>query len=313
MLFAAAETGSDLLFNPLGLTMFHAEGQKLLNSLPQISQDLPVAPELFQQIFSATEEQSAVSMETLAQTMEQDQGLTVNILRMANSVYYGLQSQVSSMRRAVVVLGLKEVRKLLLLLSIRGLEKCLQPGTFDIHAYWKHQVEVAHVVRALAEQCGPVDHDELFTAGLLHDLGKLITAILQPVHWGAIQSLARRKNLPLHLAEDLYWGLDHALIGALTLKTWFLPVSLTETINWHHNPGLALDCGQQAALLQMADALTHVLGESSETHAYSGWEQTLERLGLAFEFPLISAREILQSDAPSAYLHGLGISKAAAH
>jgi putative nucleotidyltransferase with HDIG domain len=294
--------------------MFFAQGQQFIQTLPEICQDLPVSPVLFQQIFLATGEGSTTSMEALGAVMEQDQGLAVKVLSMANSAYYGLQSRVSSVKRAVLVLGLKEVRKLLLLMSVRSLEKKLSPENLNIVAHWKHQVEVAHVAQALAVQSGAMDHDELFTAGLLHDLGKLIIAIHQPAHWRAVQDLVREKNRPLHQVEELYWGLDHALIGAMILKNWYLPASLTEPINWHHNPDLAQEYVTQARLLRLADFLTHThFATPSVSAAYHEWEQDLKSLDLTPQASNLAAQGILRSDRPSSFLQGLGLSASAAH
>jgi putative nucleotidyltransferase with HDIG domain len=294
--------------------MFFVQGQHFIQALPEISQDLPVSPVLFQQVFLATGEGATTSMEALGAVLEQDQGLAVKVLSMANSAYYGLQSQVSSVKRAVLVLGLKEVRKLLLLMSVRSLEKKLNSETLNIAAHWKHQVEVAHVAQALAVQSGATDHDELFTAGLLHDLGKLITAIHQPGHWRSVQKLAREKNIPLYQAEELYWGLDHALIRAMILKSWYLPTSLTEPINWHHNPDLAQEYVNQARLLCLADFLTHMhFAASSVSAVYDAWEQDLQSLDLTPQASNLAAQEILSSDRPSSFLRGLGLFAPAAH
>lgn len=293
--------------------MSFSEGQKFLNSLPEITVHLPVSPQLFQQIFSATAEHSTLSMDALGRIVEQDQGLAVKMLGMANSAYYGLQSQVTTVRRAVVVLGLKEIRKLLLLMSIRGLESGLKPGVFDVNTHWRHQVEVAHAAQALARQSTTFDPDEIFTLGLLHDLGKLITALFRPERWLAVQALARQKEIPLYQAEDLHWGLDHALIGAMTLKTWFFPTSLTEPINWHHNPDLSSGYSGQAALLRLADALSHMHAAQTELPEHSAWKQELESLVTGRQVLMSAAHEVLQSGAPAAFLHGLGIPQTTLH
>ena len=236
---------------------FHARGQNFLNELPEIHQDLPVSPLLFQALFSLTSVQSSSSLENISKVIEQDQGLTVRILTMANSAYYGLQSQVGSVHRAVMILGLQEVRKLLLLLNIRSLEQRLDANLFDVSIHWRHQVDVAHAAKIMAGHAPGVEPEELFTIGLLHDLGKMITALYRPDDWKAILELRSAKNVPLFMAEDAYWGLDHALIGAMTLKYWFLPASLTEPINWHHAPELAKDFGVQARMIRLADVLVH--------------------------------------------------------
>ncbi|WP_158269730.1 HDOD domain-containing protein [Desulfonatronum sp. SC1] len=243
---------------------FHARGQDFLNELPEIHQDLPVSPQLFQTLFSLTSDQSSSSLVDIAKVIEKDQGLTVRVLTMANSAYYGLQSQVGSVHRAVMILGLQEVRKLLLLLNIRSLEQRLDADIFDVSSHWRHQVDVAHAVKIMAGHAPGTDPEELFTIGLLHDLGKMITALYRPDDWKAILALCAAKNVPLFVAEDAYWGLDHALIGAMTLKSWFLPASLTEPINWHHAPGLAKDFEVQARMIRLADVLVrHQLDQHS--------------------------------------------------
>lgn len=288
--------------------MSFSEGRKFLNALPEIQQDLPISPRLFHEIFSAAKDNALASMDKLGRIIEQDQGLAVKILSMANSAYYGLQSQVVSVKRAVVVLGLKELRKMLLLIGIRGLESRLLPGVLDIQALWKHQVEVAHVAQSLTRTSDLADPEEMFTAGLLHDVGKLIIAIHEPRHWKTVERLAREKECALHRAEDAYWGLDHALIGAMTLKTWFLPISLTEPINWHHSPDQAQEFLLQARLLRLADALVHVHQDAIFT-VYSAWDRDADALRLKTEDTLTLARETLESDHTASFLQGFGLNR----
>lgn len=286
--------------------MFFSEGQKFLNALPGIHQDLPITPHLFQEIFSATKDNAHASMDKLGGIIAQDQGLAVKILSMANSAYYGLQSQVVSVKRAVVVLGLKEIRRMLLVIGIRGLENKLRPDILDIHALWKHQVDVAHVAHSLARVSTMADPEELFTAALLHDVGKLIIAIHEPRHWQTIERFAREKELALHCAEDAYWGLDHALIGAMTLKTWFLPASLTEPINWHHAPDQAQEFMLQARLLRLADALVHIHQDAFPA-TFSNWNQDAEALRLNTQDTRALTKETLDSEQTASFLQGLGL------
>lgn len=236
---------------------FHNQGQRFLNELPEILQDLPVSPKFFQTLFSLTNEHSSSSLQDIAKAMEKDQGLTVKVLTMANSAYYGLQSQVSSVHRAVLVLGVREIRKLILLMNIRTLDQRIDPDIFDVPGHWRHQVDVAHAAKEMARHTPGIDPEELFTIGLLHDLGKMITALHRPKDWRNIQELSKVRHIPLYVAEDTYWGLDHALIGALILKSWFLPLSLTEPINWHHAPTLADDYSRQAKMMRLVDILVH--------------------------------------------------------
>ncbi|WP_028572892.1 HDOD domain-containing protein [Desulfonatronum lacustre] len=288
---------------------FHTRGQDFLNQIPEIQQDLPVSPQLFQTLFLLTSEQSSSSLVDIAKVVEKDQGLTVRILTMANSAYYGLQSQVGSVHRAVMILGLQEVRKLVLLLNIRSLEQRLDATLFDVSTHWRHQVDVAHAAKIMAGHAPGADPEELFTIGLLHDLGKMITALYRPDDWKAILELRSTKNVPLFMAEDAYWGLDHALIGAMTLKSWFLPASLTEPINWHHAPELAKDFGMQARMIRLADVLVlHQLD-----HHGRDWPETnlpakdIRDLQLPEDLEHNLIPEMRASGRTDLFLRGLGI------
>ena len=288
---------------------FHAKGQNFLNELPEIHQDLPVSPQLFQALFSLTSDQSSSSLVDIAKVIEKDQGLTVRILTIANSAYYGLQSQIGSVHRAVMILGLQEVRKLVLLLNIRSLEQRLDSNLFDVSTHWRHQVDVAHAAKIMAGLAPGADPEELFTIGLLHDLGKMIIALYRSDDWKAILELRSTKNIPLFMAEDAYWGLDHALIGAMTLKSWFLPASLTEPINWHHAPELAKDFGVQARMIRLADMLVH---QELDQHAHDRSETNLPAkdirdLQLPDDLEQSLIPELQASGRTDQFLRGLGI------
>jgi putative nucleotidyltransferase with HDIG domain len=244
--------------------MSHARGQAFLEELPKLSANLPYSPALLGTLFAQTGDNSLAPLSDIAATIAQDQGLTARILALANSAYYGLQAQVSSPARALTVLGLAEVRTLVLAVGVASLAKGrLRPGLLDLPAYWRHQVLAASAARILARALG-LDPDTLYTAGMLHDLGKLLTARSRPGDWSAITRAARELDLPCHEAEDAHWGVDHALVGAMTLSSWNLPPSLTEPVSWHHAPDRSPDHPRQAAALCLADALAHALEEAQE-------------------------------------------------
>jgi putative nucleotidyltransferase with HDIG domain len=231
-------------------------GQQFLSSLADHRFDLPFSPDLLGRLFNQTKESSLASLDEIARTIEVDQGLTAKILSLANSAYYGLQSQVNSVSRAATVLGLKEIRNIVLALSVRCLATTHPlPDEFDLRVYWRHQIRVALICGEVARRAGEADPDSLHTAGLLHDLGKLITAMLAPEDWRAIAALRREKGLAPEKAEDLYWGIDHGVVGSLVLRAWNLPPELTEPVNWHHTPRSSPDFRRASTLLCLADAL----------------------------------------------------------
>lgn len=238
--------------------------QSFLDELVRKPPRLPFDPGLLREVMQLTAAGSRAPVARLAEVLGRDQTLSTRLLRIANSAYYGLQSEVSSVVRAVAVLGVGEVRSVVLALGASGLvNRRTLPVGFDLAAYWGHQLSVASCCRMLARSAAPDDADTLFTAGLLHDLGKLLMAGLCPEAWNAVTTLAAEEGLSSAEAEERYWGLDHGVIGARMLAYWDLPAALTEPVNWHHAPQYAGEHERNARLLSMADRmlLAHERGD----------------------------------------------------
>ncbi len=236
--------------------MTQERGQRFLLELPSVKNDLPYSPDLLSRLFTLTGEDGLSPLGAIAAAVAEDQGLSARLLAMANSAYYGLQAQVATVGRAVAVLGLREVRSLVLALGMRGLLDARPlPEGFAFAPYLDHQLAVAGAARALARTSAAMDPDDAFTAGLLHDLGKLLTALYRPEDWRTQAALAAAEAIPWHEAEERHWGLDHGLIGGMVLRSWNLPEALTEPVNWHHAPTAAPERPLPCALLGLADAL----------------------------------------------------------
>jgi putative nucleotidyltransferase with HDIG domain len=265
--------------------MHQEAGQQFLAELPGIEHDLPFAPDLLEKLFQQTRKDSFASLDAIADTISHDQGLSAKILSLANSAFYGLQAQVSSISRAIAVLGLREVRNIVLTLGISQLSHLHPPpAAFDLKEYWRHQLVVAASTKTLACMVQDVNADAMFAAGLLHDLGKLIIAMHRPADWEAIHRMTTERTISFLEAEELHWGLDHAIVGALVLRSWSLPAEVTEAVNWHHNPEFAPEFRAEAEVLRMADAMAYLV-KDPETPLKALWEK------------LASSREIDHADA----------------
>lgn len=281
--------------------MSQERGQQFLRELSRKKLNLPFSARLLQVLFTQTSDGSMVSLADIAKTIEQDQGLTAKVLTMANSAYYGLQSEVNSVGRALLVLGLKEVRTLVLALGVQSLTlKAPLPSGFGHHRYWMHQLQAAGVARDLAAKAGGTDPESLYASGMLHDLGKLVTALHAPDDWLAIEELVKAKAMSYAQAEEEYWGLDHGVIGALVLKAWNLPASLSEPVNWHHSPESSPDHRREASLLHLADSALSAGKEQTDTGAWP-WTELADSLGLAAE-DIVQTAEAALSDESLATL-----------
>ncbi|MBF0513341.1 MAG: HDOD domain-containing protein [Desulfovibrionaceae bacterium] len=254
--------------------------QQLLLKLSAFKNDLPFSPVILQKIFTQTGDNSASPLEEIAATIERDQGLTAKLLRTANSAFYGLQAQVTNVSRAIAVLGLNEIKSIVVAVGVAAMGKSKKPPeAFDFTAYWGHQLRVGMAAKLLASLTHLESPDDLFTSGLLHDLGKLLIAIHAPADWLAIDAAAREAGLPTHEAEDAHWALEHGVVGSMTLKSWNLPPELTEPVNWHHSPMVAPEYRKQALILCLADALVLSLTDP-EAPSSCDWSDVLAKLHL---------------------------------
>lgn len=290
--------------------MTHEIAQKFLAELPGIRNDLPFSPVLLQKLFMQTGEGAMSSMHEIAETIAQDQGLTAKLLAVANSEFYGLQAQVTSVQRAATVLGLREIRNIVLAVGIRALgRKRPVSKDFDLDGYWRHQFHVAMAARDLArvlirQEGGGLDADLMFTAGLLHDLGKLIVAMFRPEVLTAVNALAAEKHLPDALAENEYWGVEHGVVGALVLGSWDLPPEIVEPVNWHHAPELAPVSGREVLILALADALVHEAADPASPCA-APVTGLAEALGLPLEEIRALAANILADESVDQFVSNL--------
>lgn len=144
--------------------------------------------------------------------------------------------------------------------------------------------------------------DNMFTVGLLHDIGKLIIAMRRPEDWEAIQELAEEKEIVDAEAEEEYWGMDHAVIGSLVLKSWDLPVNLVEPVNWHHAPALAPEHSNEATLVCLANYAAHAAVDPEGEYA-ERVESLCPDMELNLEEVMETAEELAESDDIEQFVH----------
>ncbi|MDL2210272.1 HDOD domain-containing protein [Desulfovibrio sp. OttesenSCG-928-O18] len=240
----------------------HEKAQSFLATLAESSPELPFEPTLLPELFASTADSSMSSTAHIANLVERSQGLAARILRLANSAYYGMQTAVSSLPHAIRLLGLNEVRNIILQIGVSSMIRKLDlPKSFPFKELWEHQILTASLAKTIARSMPHVDTispDELYTAGLLHDIGKTLLAANRPEDWNAIHDLAVVDNIPFYRAEEDYWGIDHSMVGARLLTFWGLPQKLTELVNWHHFPQHAQEPFTASAfILATANVLSH--------------------------------------------------------
>lgn len=195
-------------------------------------------------------------------TIRNDAALTANLLRIVNAACFGLRSRAASVRQAVALLGVKRTAEVAAAAALGPLIPARLPG-YGVAAsdFWLHSVAVASLSERLALELELERPDRIFTAGLLHDMGKLAVGSWFAAESGEILGRARAGGT-LVAAEEAVLGFDHAEVGAAVADAWALPPEVTLVARRHHAPGAVPDGpGRRLVdLVHVADGLAHALG-----------------------------------------------------
>lgn len=174
----------------------------------------------------------------LNQVISLDPVLVGRVLKLINSAYYGLGQQVTSLVRAIIMLGINTVKNLALSSAVlRNLTSKKDFQALDMDGFWRHSLCVGVAAKVLAKKRGidPKQTEEYFTAGLLHDIGKIpLNAVLSKEYVMAV-SISDRERISLHRAEEKIIGINHAAAGFMIAKAWRLEGAVGDAIAYHHN------------------------------------------------------------------------------
>jgi putative nucleotidyltransferase with HDIG domain len=230
----------------------------------------------------------------IAEIIRRDPSLTARLLRLVNSVYYGMNSPVSNLEEAVFYLGLRQIRQLVMVTPIiEDFQKLAGNSAFSWRDFWRHCIGTAILTREVCGSLQPSIDDTDYVAGLVHDVGKIVMASAFPDHFHAVYQ-DRGSKIELVDKEKAVLGIDHAELGALYLQRHNLPAILVETARYHHHPDKAGPNANLAASVQIADLLMNH-ANSSDLDFGSGVteEKLMAATGWSILFPQASEKEIL--------------------
>jgi putative nucleotidyltransferase with HDIG domain len=221
------------------------EALRLPPALSSSLQRLRVYPAVLMRVLALANDQNAslMQIETLAQS---DQALAAGLLRAANSAAYSPGAPVTTISRAIALIGMDQGKKVLIAAGAQALF-----ASASLSRLWTHSLETAAAMEYLASLSGAVAVEEAFVAGLIHDIGRLAIESM-PAEYGAAH---RRVALECPvLADMVVAGEDHGSLGAALLRQWGLPESLARAVECHHRP--EADAGGLAGLLYLAEFVT---------------------------------------------------------
>jgi len=217
--------------------------------------------------------------------MANDLSLTAKVLRLVNSAYYAIPGGVTSLGRAIAYIGFDTVNQLVLSASILKALETKGPQKFDMNEFWKHAIGSAIAAETIAKFVRHPLPSDLFTCGLVHDMGKVALYTVEQEAMLEIVAVARAEGLSYGDAEAKLGIPNHMLIGQALANRWSLPSSIQAVIKHHHTKessrrGLSSELNMNVDIVFLANLLVHALkfGNSGHDKINGAPTEVLERL-----------------------------------
>jgi HD-like signal output (HDOD) protein len=252
-----------------------------LQDLIENEEKLPVLPDVFSRLMEAIENPRRNASD-IAKIVEKDSSLCAGTLRLVNSSFYGFPKKIDTIYNAVVILGTRQLCLLAMGLSVIKIFKDVPSEYIDMKKIWTHSLAVGLCSKIIARQTDCQDYNQIFVAGIMHDIGKLIMLKRIPLKTALIIKEAWEKDLFLFEAEEKYLGFTHCEAGEKICLKWQMPDLVTDISKNHHNPQnsrFPLQC----SVVHLAEVIVNAveIGCSGEKLVLPLDEYSWEILGLS--------------------------------
>ena len=197
--------------------------------------DLPTLPGVAMRILDAVGK-SQISLKEIADILSTDPPLSAKVLKLINSPFYGLPIKITSVQRAINLLGLNTVKNLALSFSLLNEHKNGGSGDFDYTMFWKNSLVSAIAAKTIAQKTFPDFEEDAFFLGLLHNIGVLALWQCFPDKYRLVLDKIKDGHCTYHEAEDDIFGCNHMDVGRYLAKSWGLPETFISPIGHHHQP-----------------------------------------------------------------------------
>ena len=257
---------------------------------------LPSLTAVLRRIFAVVEDSNS-SVLDITRVLQMDPAITGKVLRLANSAYIGIPHTVSSIQNAVTLLGTRRIQSLIIVSSLSSVNKNVC-APFPVISYWRHSVCTALIAEAIAKSlrrfdCA-IDENELFSAAILHDIGKLIAATMDSESFVQLYKQSILKEVPFFMIENEEEA--HSSLGGYYAEHWGFPNELKQCIQMHHEPLSDKKLALRISIIHVADIMSHVLGFKifSEEVTPMIQEDVLNLIGLPLERLRVIAQSVIE-------------------
>ncbi|SEP80430.1 HDIG domain-containing protein [Ectothiorhodospira magna] len=230
-----------------------------------LNPELGTLPSVFHRVESAVNDPSS-SFDAISRAIESDTTLTAKLLRIANSSLYNFPTRITSIDRAISVIGTQQLRDQVLAATVIRHFSHLPVAGVDMESFWRHSIATALLSRSLAGMRRESNVERFYVAGLLHDIGRLLMFMHLPQKSTQILASRDQAQCLLHQAEQDILGTNHAQVGGDLLRAWCLPPVFESAVRYHHQPAQAIEYPMETAVVHVADCIANALrlGSSGE-------------------------------------------------
>ena len=234
--------------------------EKIKNIILDKANAIPTIPHVIRRLIPLLQNEN-IPIDDIQQIIASDIAISTRLLKVANSAYYGLMRQVTTVRQAINVLGMRQVKSLALGITVlETMQRIARHPTLDYRDLWMHSIGSSIAATMVCEVTGGVDREIAFTAAMLHDMGKLpLSGLFAEDYEHVLSSCAQ--HVSLAAAERDVFGIDHSDVGGWLCDIWKFPRMLTLPIREHHQDPAA-NTGMQTitSIVILADYLSRSAG-----------------------------------------------------
>lgn len=255
--------------------------QKELNLILDDVKSFPSMPAAALKLLALLKDENSSNAQ-IEQILRYEPGLTANILKITNSAFFGLPNQIGSIRQSILMIGWKKLIQIVLTSCVNAIiDKPVQGYELSPGDLWQHSIAVSVASEIMVKELNLSVSEEVFTAALLHDVGKMVLGRYVKDDIATIDR-EELQDVPFEQVERRIFGIDHAEIGANILRRWSFPPSMVTAVRWHHDPDGAPKTSHLIDVVHLADVLCLMsgIGVGREGLQYRPSPAACERIGL---------------------------------